>query len=92
MRVEQVLIGRVRPARGAASRCGVCQRRCGRYDTGGPRRWRALDVGTVQVVVEADAPRVFCPEHAVVVAYVPWAKPGAGQTRAFDLTVAWLTT
>ncbi len=42
----------------------VCQRRCGRYDTGeGRRRWRALDVGTVQAVVEADAPRVFCPEH-----------------------------
>jgi len=90
---EEVLIGRVRPARGAASRCGVCQRRCGRYDNGeGRRRWRALDLGTVQAVVEADAPRVSCPEHGVVVAHVPWARHGAGHTRAFDETVAWLAT
>jgi transposase len=32
--LDQVLVVRVRPARGAAGRCGVCQRRCGRYDTG----------------------------------------------------------
>ncbi len=90
---EQVLIARVRPSRGASRRCGVCRRRCGRYDTGqGRRRWRALDLGTVQAVVEADAPRVSCPEHGVVVAHVPWARHGAGHTVAFDETVAWLAT
>ena len=89
----QVLVGRVRPARTAARRCGVCQRRCGRYDAGeGRRRWRALDLGTVQAVIEADAPRVSCPEHGVVVAHVPWARHGAGHTVAFDETVAWLAT
>jgi len=89
----QVLVGRVRPARAAALRCGVCQRRCGRYDSGeGRRRWRALDLGTVQAVIEADAPRVSCPEHGVVVAHVPWARHGAGHTLAFDETVAWLAT
>ena len=68
----QVLVGRLRPARAAARRCGVCQRRCGRYDNGeGRRRWRPLDLGTVQAVIEADAPRVSCPEHGVVVAHVP---------------------
>jgi hypothetical protein len=91
--VAEVLVGLVRPARGAAGRCGVCQRRCARYDTGeGRRRWRALDLGTVQVVLEADAPRVSCPEHGVVVAHVPWARHGAGHTFAFDDTVAWLAT
>ena len=90
---EQVLIARVRTSRGASRRCGVCRRRCGRYDTGqGRRRWRALDLGTVQAVVEADAPRVSCPEHGVVVAHVPWARHGAGHTVAFDETVAWLAT
>jgi transposase len=44
----------------------------------------------VQAVVEADAPRVFCHEHGVVVAHVPWARHGAGHTRAFDETVAWV--
>ena len=89
----QVLVGRVRPARTAARRCGICQRRCGRYDAGeGRRRWRALDLGTVQAVIEADAPRVSCPEHGVVVAHVPWARHGAGRTVAVDETVAWLAT
>jgi transposase len=56
------------------------------------RRWRALDLGTVQVVLEADAPRVFCREHGVVVAQVPWARHSAGHTFAFNETVAWPTT
>jgi transposase len=42
--------------------------------------------------VEADAPRVSCPEHGVVVASVPWARHGAGHTRGFDQSVAWLAT
>ncbi len=42
--------------------------------------------------VEADAPRVACREHGVVVASVPWARHDAGHTYAFDETVAWLAT
>ena len=40
----------------------------------GRRRWRALDLGTVQAVLEADAPRVNCPEHGPTVVAVPWAR------------------
>jgi transposase len=36
--------------------------------------------------------RVTCPDHGVTVAAVPWARHGAGHTRAFDDTVAWLAT
>ena len=79
--------------RGARRRCGRCQRRCPGYDSGeGRRRWRSLDAGTIRVFVEADAPRVTCPEHGVIVAAVPWARHGAGHTRAFDDQVAWLVT
>jgi transposase len=42
------------------------------------------------VVLEADAPRVECRVHGVVVAQVPWARHGAGHTRMFDDQVAWL--
>jgi transposase len=81
----------VRPARGQRLRCGICQRRCGRYDAGeGRRQWRTLDVGELKAYLEADAPRVSCPEHGVVVCHVPWARHGAGHTRAFDDQVAWL--
>lgn len=88
---EQAVIARVRVSKGARDRCGRCQRRCARYDSGaGRRRWRTLDLGPVRAFLEADAPRVSCPEHGVVVAWVPWARHGAGHTRAFDDQVAWL--
>jgi transposase len=44
------------------------------------------------VWLEADAPRVNCPEHGPTVRAVPWARHGAGHTRAFDDQVAWLAT
>ena len=82
-----------RVRRGRAGRCGRCGRRCAGYDHGERRRrWRALDAGTVRVFIEADALRVECPEHGVTVAQVPWARHGAGHTRAFDDQVAWLVT
>jgi len=46
----------------------------------------------MKVFIEADAPRVSCRDHGVVVAQVPWARHGAGHTRAFDDQVAWLVT
>jgi len=88
---EPAVIVHVRPGRRARGRCGVCRRRCRGYDQGeGRRQWRHLDAGLVQVWLEADAPRVACPVHGVVVAHVPWARHRAGHTRAFDDTVAWL--
>lgn len=90
---EGVLVASVRPSKGKRNRCGQCPRRCPSYDGGsGRRRWRALDLGSVQVFVEADAPRVTCRDHGVVVASVPWARHDAGHTRAFDEQVAWLAT
>lgn len=89
----ETIVAHVRPKRPKKRRCGKCQRLAPRYDKGeGRRRWRGLDLGTVKVFLEADAPRVTCPEHGVVVAYVPWARHGARQTRAFEDTVAWLVT
>ena len=88
---EEVIVCSVRPRKGERNRCGVCRRRCPGYDGGeGVRRWRALDLGTVRAVVEAESPRVRCRDHGVVVAAVAWARHGAGHTRYFDDTVAWL--
>ena len=88
-----VLVALVRPTRSRRGRCGLCQRRCPCYDQGeGRRRWRTLDLGTVQAFLEADAPRVRCRQHGVVAAAVPWARHGAGFTRAFEDTAAWLAT
>ncbi len=81
----------VRPAAKQRGRCGRCGRRSPRYDLGeGRRRWRALDLGTTKVFLEAVAPRVRCRTHGVTVAAVPWARHDAGHTRDFDDLAAWL--
>ena len=93
--VDQLLVAHVRVGARARvrARCGRCERRAAAYDRGeGRRRWRALDLGTVQVVLEADAPRVNCAEHGPTVAAVPWARHAAGPTLVFDEQVAWLAT
>ena len=87
----QAIVVSARPVARARNRCGRCHRRSPRYDRGeGRRRWRALDLGTTKVFVEAAAPRVQCREHGVTVAAVPWARHGAGHTRDFDDVAAWL--
>jgi transposase len=58
---QDLVVARVRPTKRARGRCGLCLRRCPGYDCGdGRRQWRALDLGTVKAVLEADAPRVSC--------------------------------
>jgi transposase len=88
--VDAIVVA-VRPDAKARGRCGRCRRRSPRYDLGeGRRRWRALDLGTTKVFLEAAAPRVRCRTHGVTVAAVPWARHGAGHTRDFDDMAAWL--
>jgi transposase len=89
--LDERVVVRVRPTRSRQGRCSQCFRRCRGYDQGGGRRrWRAVDLGSVIVELEADAPRVRCRSHGVVVALVPWARPGARFTHAFEDTCAWL--
>jgi transposase len=91
--VGGVLVAHVRPRRAKRGRCGVCGAPSSWYDPGEDRRrWRALDLGVIQVYLEADSPRVRCAVHGPTVRQVPWARHGAGHTRAFDQQVAWLAT
>jgi transposase len=88
---EEAVVVCVRPRAREQGRCGVCRRRCPGYDRGdGRRRWRALDLGTTFAYVEAEAPRVECKRHGVIVAAVPWARHDSAFTRAFEDQVAWL--
>jgi transposase len=88
---EGEVIVAVRPAWRERDRCGICRRRSPGFDLGeGRRRWRAMDLGTTLAFVEAQAPRVRCRRHGVVVCAVPWARHGSRFTRAFEDQVAWL--
>ena len=89
-RSEPVLEIRVRPRKGTL-RCSRCGRRRRGYDQGGGvRRWRHQDFGCFRVELVAAMPRVDCPKCGVVVAMVPWAKPGSRFTRDFEAECAWL--
>jgi transposase len=86
-----VVVARVRLRRGQRQQCGVCTRRCSLYDRGeGRRRWRALDLGTSMAFIEAEAPRVQCSEHGVVVARVPWARHDSRFSREFEEQCSWM--
>jgi transposase len=90
---DDSVVAHVRPRRAGKRRCGRCGRRSPGYDQGeGRRRWRTLDLGTLRCYLEADSPRVNCPEHGPTVSQVPWSRHGAGRTYAFDDKVAWLVT
>lgn len=72
--------------------CPICRRRCPKYDSPSsePRRWRALDWGSIIVEIEYRIHRIECPEHGVLVAAVPWAYQDSRFTKDFDITVGWL--
>lgn len=55
------------------------------------RRWRHLDTCDFMTVIEADVPRVDCPEHGIRQAKVPWAEPGSSFSAMFEaLAISWL--
>lgn len=88
---SEIVVVRLRPDRGHRLRCPGCGRKCRFYDAGdGRRRWRAVDLGVMRCFLEADAPRVKCPRHAVLTAAVPWARPGSRFTIAFEEYAAWI--
>jgi transposase len=88
---EEAIVVAARPGWRERDRCGICRRRSPGFDFGdGRRRWRALDLGATLAFIEADAPRVTCRRHGVVVCAVPWARHGSRFTRAFEDQAAWL--
>ena len=62
----ELLVAHVRPTSRARSRCGICGGPSPGYDAGGGRRrWRALDLGTVRAVLEADAGHTYAFDEIV---------------------------
>ena len=75
---------------GAKLCCPACGQPAPGYDSR-RRRWRHLDTCQYKTILEADVPRVKCPEHGVVTTTVPWAGPNSGFTALFEaLVIDWL--
>jgi transposase len=83
-----VVAVRLRRRRLVCGYCGCLAR--GRYDRR-RRRWRHLDLAGCRCWLEYELRRFACPGcRRIVSEAVPWARPGARHTRAFDQLVACL--
>ncbi|WP_250186190.1 ISL3 family transposase [Escherichia coli] len=70
--------------------CPACGKSCSVHDHR-HRKWRHLDTCQFTTIVEADVPRIMCPEHGCQTLPVPWAGPGSRYTLLFELFVlSWL--
>lgn len=77
-------------APGTSLACPHCGKTAPGYDKR-RKRWRHLDTCQYQTILEANIPRVSCPEHKVSMVHVPWAEPGSGFTALFEaLVISWL--
>lgn len=75
---------------GAQWCCPECGRPSPRYDKR-TRQWRHLDTMQFKTLLEAEVPRIQCPEHGVRQIKVPWAEAGSGFTALFEaMAVFWL--
>ena len=83
----------VQPTKKEQCRCSSCHCKAPYYDAGrGPRRWRALDIGTNKSFIEGPVPRAYCKKHGMVAAAVPWARRDSRFCASFEEQVAWITT
>ncbi|WGS47982.1 ISL3 family transposase (plasmid) [Burkholderia sp. JSH-S8] len=88
--LENALIVRIGMRANARLACPQCGRRCPRYDARS-RQWRHLDTCEYRTIIQADVPRIECPEHGCVTVPVTWAEPGSRYTGAFEMYVLdWL--
>jgi len=70
--------------------CPTCGQPCPVHDHR-HRKWRHLDTCQFMTVVEANVPRVMCPNHRCQTLPVPWAGPGSRYTLLFEsFVLSWL--
>lgn len=63
--------------------CPTCRKSCSVHDHR-HRKWLHLDTCQFMTLVEADVPRVMCPEHGCQTLPVPWAGSGSRYSLLFE--------
>lgn len=87
---KQTVTVHVRIDSTVALNCPGCGKPSPRYDRR-QRQWRHLDTMQFQTILQADMPRVECPEHGVLQVRAPWSEEGSGFTALFEaLVIDWL--
>lgn len=88
-KAEEVRVS-IQPVPGTRFSCPQCGESCPGYDSR-RRSWRHLDTCQFKTVLEAEVPRIQCPQHGVLQIDVPWAEPGSPFTALMEaLIIDWL--
>lgn len=74
---------RVEYPRSEPRHCPKCETICPVHDHR-PRRWRHLNTMQWKTFIEADVPRVDCPEHGILQVRIPWAEEQSRFTAMFE--------
>lgn len=69
--------------------CPECAARMHRHGTV-TRRWRHLDTCQLTTIIEAEVPRLKCPEHGTWTVQVPWAEANGRFTAMFERVALFL--
>lgn len=64
--------------------CPDCSASCSLHDHAPARRWRHLDTMQFETLLEAQVPRVDCPQCGVKTCHVPWAGKHSRFTLLFE--------
>ncbi len=75
-----VRVARIDPSLGS---CPTCGKELAVHDSR-TRRWRHLDSCNHKTIIEAEVPRVNCPEHGVHQVVIPWAEKNSRFTQEFE--------
>ena len=71
--------------------CGECRRACPGYDcpnSDRPRRWQHVPLWNIVVYLIYAPRRVQCPEHGIVIEYMPWNEGKRPLTQAMMIFLA----
>ena len=71
---------------GSQFSCSECGEYCPVHDTV-EKRWRHMDFWQHRTELIARTPRTSCDEHGVLLAAVPWARPGSGFTLMMEAMI-----
>ena len=70
--------------KGSKLLCPVCRKECMVYDHLRERVWRDLDSIEFMTFIHASPPRISCPEHGIIEAFMPWTEKRSRFTVRFE--------
>lgn len=82
---EHVLIVDIVSRINGIKQCSICQSPCSGYDRLKPRLFQFIPIWGIPVYFRYALRRVNCPDHGIVVEYIPWATGKSHLTNTFKL-------